>query len=311
MRILRMPLAKKVALFFRPSDGERGWALLSVLWTTALLAMMAAAIETLTVSSVRLERRALEKAHVEAAFDAGLVRAVLGINDSRAANRWRVDGTPQNFSFGGVPMRITIQDDDGLIDLNEADESIIRALFTTSGLDTQTASALTDRVSAWREDPSDEDDDTETLNGGTDADYAAAGRFYKPRHASFQTVKELNLVLGMTPALFKRIEPALTVYSKNANADRNVAPREVLQALLPNDPGQVDKLLAQRAGQMPSGDSDDDDTPPGTISTDESLAGHSFSVRIEALVAGHRSVRNTVIELTEDTDKPFLIQAWE
>jgi general secretion pathway protein K len=307
-------MAKCLPRLFCLGEGERGWALLSVLWTTAMLAMMAAAIQTLTVSSVRLERRALERAHVEAALDAGLVRAVLGINDSRTASRWRIDGMPQNYSFAGVPMRITIQDEDGLIDLNEADESIIKALFATSGLDMQTAQALTDRVSSWREDSSDDDDsDTHSLNGGTDADYATAGRFYKPRHGPFQTVDELNLVLGMTPKLFARIKPALTVYSKNANPDRNVAPREVLQALFQNDPSQVDKFLAQRAGLMPSGQSTDSDdtTAPGTMSSDESVAGHSFTIRIEAQIAGHRSVRNAVIELTEDTNKPYLVEAWE
>ena len=69
---------------------QRGWALISVLWTTAMLGMMAAATQDLTVTSVRTERRALARAHLENDLDAGVARAILALDDSRTGERWRV-----------------------------------------------------------------------------------------------------------------------------------------------------------------------------------------------------------------------------
>ena len=54
------------------ADGQRGWALISVLWTMAMLGMMAAATQDLTVTSVRTERRALARAHLENDLDESL-----------------------------------------------------------------------------------------------------------------------------------------------------------------------------------------------------------------------------------------------
>src|ERR1700693_318896 len=73
---------------------QRGWALISVLWTVAMLGMMAAATQDLTVTSVRTERRALARAHLEDDLDAAVAAAILELDDSRVNNRWRVDGYP-------------------------------------------------------------------------------------------------------------------------------------------------------------------------------------------------------------------------
>lgn len=189
---------------------ERGWALISVLWTTAMLAMMAAATQDLTVTSVRTERRALTRAHLDADLNAAMVRAMLALDDSRIDRRWRIDGYPYPFTYDGVNMMISIQDEDGRFDLNEADDDTLEPLFESVGLDTKSATALSDRIVEWRTNPA--DDDTHTLHGGTDADYAAAGLPWRPRHNDFQTVDELRLVLGVTPALFDKVRPALTVY---------------------------------------------------------------------------------------------------
>ena len=77
--------------------GERGWALVSVLWVVMGLTLLAAGTEALTTTLYSLERRSLTKATVDAALDAGIVRAALGIEAPDIADRWRVDGVPQQF----------------------------------------------------------------------------------------------------------------------------------------------------------------------------------------------------------------------
>ena len=125
---------------------ERGWALISVLWTVAMLAMMAAAAQELTLTSVRTERRALVRAHLEADLDAAVVRALLALQDSRPADRWRVDGYPYKFSYEGVDMTVSVQDEDGKFDLNETDGEDLLPLIQSVSLDSRTASVITDRI---------------------------------------------------------------------------------------------------------------------------------------------------------------------
>lgn len=288
---------------------QRGWALLSVLWVTAMLAMMAAATQALTVTSVRIERRALNEARLDADIKAGIVRAILAINNSRAENRWRVDGVPQNFVFDGVPMTVFIQEETGKVDLNSADPSLLSALFVSVGMKPQDASALSNKISDWR--TATGDADLHRLNGATDADYAAAGLPYRQRHGPFQTIEELNLVLGMTPALFARVKPAVTVYSRSPSIDPNVAPREALGALYPQDPGKVQQILAARMGAGPLNADSGIAGPPGIVPLAISPWGQSFTVTVKAEFGHRRVARSAVALLTGDDDRPYLIQAWE
>src|SRR5205807_604613 len=173
-----------------PEEGgrcnQRGWALISVLWTVAMLGMMAAATQDLTVTSVRTERRALARAHLEDDLDAAVAAAILELDDTRVTNRWRVDGYSYPFAYDGIPMMVSIQDEEGKFDLNESDDDTLAPLFESVGVDSKTAIVLADRIVEWRTEAA--SDDTHTLHGGTDADYA--GLPWRPRHGDFQTVGE-------------------------------------------------------------------------------------------------------------------------
>jgi general secretion pathway protein K len=289
---------------------ERGWALISVLWVTAMLAMMAAATQELTLTSVRTERRALVRAHLDSDLDAAMVRALLALDDDRQSERWRIDGYPYTFSYDGVAMTISVQDEDGKFDLNEADDDTLAPLFQSVGLDTRTANVLADRIVEWRTEPT--SDDAHTLHGGTDADYASAGVPWRPRHDDFQTVSELRLVLGMTPALFDRLRPAVTVYSRNDSPDENLAPRIVLNALNPGNPGAVDKVMAQRAGAFSQTDLRASQTESSaTVDPGSDLSGRSFEVDIDANYAGRHQTRRAVVVMTGDSMRPYLVEHWE
>lgn len=292
-------------------QSQRGWALIAVLWTTAMLGLMAAATQDLTVTSVRTERRALARAHLENDLDAGVARAILALNDNRADQRWRVDSYPYAFTYDGVPMTISIQDEDGKFDLNEADDDTLEPLFVSVGVDEKTAAVLADRIVEWRTDVT--SDDAHTLHGGTDADYGAAGLPWRPRHADFQSVSELNLVLGMTPALFNRIRSDITVYSRNDSPDEDVAPLSVLNALYPGNPTQVQKLLAQHAGTVQAGLGTAPKTDgSATIDPGTDMTGKVFEIDVDASYMQRHETRRVVVLMTADgSAPPYFVQHWE
>jgi general secretion pathway protein K len=182
-------------------------ALVSVLWGVALLSVIATSLLAAGNVSYRLARNGVELSQNDATADAGINRAILALLDPRPDKRWRVDGATQSFAFNGIPMSLAIQDELGRIDLNYADGSLLAALFRSAGLEAGPASSLVDKVLDWR-DPN----PSHRLNGAKQNDYREAGSLYQPRNGPFQSVDELKLVMGVTPELFKRVEPALTVY---------------------------------------------------------------------------------------------------
>src|SRR5215469_2803946 len=108
-----------------PNSDQNGWALVSVLWLLAGLALMASAVQLLTLTSYRMEKHALDAAHAGAILDAGVTHAVVCIGAPRTGDRCPIDGRPFQFQFQGVAMEISVQDERGRFDINEIDESIL------------------------------------------------------------------------------------------------------------------------------------------------------------------------------------------
>jgi general secretion pathway protein K len=104
-------------------------AIVTVLWTIALLTALAVSLLFTGNVSSKLARNALQVAQQDAIAEAAVSRAVLALLDPRVDKRWRPDGAPQDFRFDAVPVRIRIQDELGRIDLNHADESLLINLF--------------------------------------------------------------------------------------------------------------------------------------------------------------------------------------
>jgi len=272
--------------------------------------MMAAATQDLTVTSVRAERRALARAHLENDLDAAVARAILALDDTRVSERRRVDGYSYAFAYDNVPMKVSIQDEEGKFDLNEADDDTLVPLFESAGVDAKTAAVLADRIVEWRTEPT--SDDAHTLHGGTDADYGAAGVPWRPRHADFQSVAELNLVLGMTPALFARIRPEITVYSRNDSPDEDVASQLVLNALYPGNPAQVQKIMSQHSGGIQPGLQSQSNTQGSAIiASGTDLNGRIFEIDVDATWHGRHETRRVVVLMTGGGAKPYLVQHWE
>jgi general secretion pathway protein K len=178
-----------------------------------------------------------------------------------AGEPWRADGTVYAWHFGGGALRAAVESEAGKIDLNAADEALLRGLFLSArwtgpdgapqGLDEAEADALVDAVRDFA-DP----DDLTRLNGAEDRDYLAAGLPWGAKDAAFEAVEELQQVLGMTAPLYQAVAPALTVYTGAKGVDARLAPRQVLLALSAASGGSagteteaqaVDDYLAARA----------------------------------------------------------------
>ena len=216
---------------------------------------------------------------------------------------WRTDGTVYVWPFAGGRVWVSIQDEDGKIDLNTAADELVRGLFLSVGLDEDASSALVDAIADFRD-----GGDLHRLNGAEDRDYADAGRPYGAKDAPFEAVEELQQVLGMTRQIYQRVALALTVHSGRRGIDPRVAPRAALLALRGVGSEEVESFLAAREGG-------NTENLLGAQGNGAVSRERMFTIRAEA-ESGAVFVREAVVELIGARHElfqspPFRIRAWK
>lgn len=221
---------------------EHGVALVIVLWIVTLLTVIASSFLFAMRTETKIVSNGMARAKAEAAAEAAVQRALFEVykpfNDTE---RWQADGVTHQWQYGGAEISVMMQDESGKIDINRAADALLRGLFVSQGATDDEATALIDAIADWR-DP----DNLKRLRGAEEAEYVAAGRTYKPANAPFQSIEELKLVLGMTASLYQRIEPHITIFSRQPGVNAQIATRETLRAIPGVTDAQIDTYIAQR-----------------------------------------------------------------
>ncbi len=221
---------------------SRGIALVIVLWVSVLLAVIASSFILERRSDFLIVRNSASMARAQAAADAGVQRALLdAFRADQSPETWKRDGAVHEWTFDGIPVRVEVRDESGKIDVNSASDALLRGLLISAGLNDDDATRLLDAILDWR-DP----DSLTRPHGAEEAEYRAAGLTYRPANAPFQSIEELQLVLGMRPELYRRIAPMITVFSRQPGVNTTLASREVLLAIPGVTPDVVDQYLATR-----------------------------------------------------------------
>lgn len=239
---------------------ERGFALVAALWVSVLLALAAGAVLQLGRSEVRHATLRTETVRLEAVAD-----AALNLTLARLAGPMEtqppLDGTPVPATVDGVPVMLRVEDETGKVNLNLGDGRLLRLLLAGAGLETETAARMAGRILAWRDPQGD------------------------GRGGPFRSVGELRLVEGVGEALFRQLEPALTVWSDTDWIDPAFASAAVLAAIgaVPPPAGQArPRLLA--------------------------VPGHAYTIRADI---GQAFSRVAVVRLTGQAGRPFLVYRWD
>jgi len=270
---------------------QRGLALVAVLWVVAILALIAAVFMRETRTEIALTRNLAEEAKAEALAEAGVNRAILALLGLDETIPWRVDGTAFAFDYGGGSVRVTLQDEGGKIDLNRAGDAVLQGLFTSVGVGQDAAQHLVDAIADFRD-----ADGLRHLNGAEDAEYARAGLPYDAKDAPFAATEELLQVFGMTPELYARVAPDVTVYSPRRDVNLATAPAAVLSALPYLSTERARSILEQRAAEAGSG---------------RRFRVIAVTVLVEATSAeGGKATREVVLRRSGSGTRPFDIVKW-
>lgn len=212
----------------RPTTTERenGVALLAALWIVALIAALAASFAATTRTESALTRNLADRWQARHRAEAGIQIAVAQLLAGASPRAFCADGRPFKVSFEGYAIEVTVTDEGGKIDLNEAPTTLLSRLFRAVGAPADEATAIADATADWR----DRDSDRRPFGAEND-DYRRAGLAVGAKNAPFETIAELASVKGVTAALFERIRPHVTVHSHSPGLDPLVSTPLALAAV--------------------------------------------------------------------------------
>lgn len=285
---------------------QQGIALVLVLWMTTLLTVIAATFVFSMRTDTLLAQNLVASSRAQAIAEAGVQRALYELFKSGPdLQRWKGDGVPHQWRFADAVVNVVVQDVSGKIDLNFASDALLKGLLKSVGLDEERSNALLDAIVDWRD-----ADDLRRVNGAEAGEYQAAGMKYLPSNAPFETVDELQRVLGMTPELYVKLVEALTVDSRQAGINAAVATKKVLMALPGIDEVAVDAYITLRqealAANLP--------VPPfpqagGFVA---GANGSVYSVRAEAVSPdGAAFIRETVVRINQGAVRKVAFLSWK
>ena len=283
---------------------QRGIALILALWLTVMLTVIASGFAFSMRSEALAARNMISMSQARAAANGAIERTVFEMSRTATPETWKRDGTPHTWKDGDVSLVASATDESARIDLNSANEALLRSLFiNVGGTDPELAAHIADAIQDWRD-----GDDLKRPNGAEEADYRAAGLKYKPANANFETVSDLARVMGVTPAIYARVADTLTVHSRQAGINPLTAPRSVLLALPNTTPEMVDAYLALR-GDALKGNQPAPAFPPAVGFS--SGAGPVWRVRaVATLPDGVTFAREAVVNPSGDVHRPFVALAW-
>jgi len=275
---------------------QRGVALLLVLWACTLLAILLGGYAALARTEGLQARYQFAQTQAHYAAEAGIMRAFYGLQDPLIPNRWIGDGRIYTLQFDQASIKVSAISEGGKVDLNSATPEVLQGLFQAAGMAPAQAQALAGRVAEWRS------ASLVPANVGTHSvAYVAAGLDYGPRYGPFASIEELQLVLGMTPEIYRVVAPDITIWSGNATPDPNTAPPLALAAIPGMTPQQQSAIQAARL----------------TNANDPSMAlntGTTHSIRSEATLADgtHAVLRATMRMQNGQVGKqPYAVLRWQ
>ena len=185
---------------------ENGFALLIVLWSLALLALLGTELMASARTELRRASNIRSSAVLEAEAD-GLVYATI----------FRLmSGSPEQRGVDHLDHASVVLDGRGIVRVtrlagrvipNTASEALLSSLLQRVVVGAKPAASLAAAIVDWRT-----PGQLARPLGAKRPQYRAAGLPYSPPGTPFETVEELRQVLGMTPDLVARLAPHMSVY---------------------------------------------------------------------------------------------------
>jgi general secretion pathway protein K len=151
------------------------------------------------------------------------------------AKKFPLDFTPSACREGDFSFDVRIQDHDGLIDLNAADDQLLALGFASLGFERQTAQALAKAAIRFR--------DNAKLFAGQPGPRSAVGP-PEDKQAPFESVSELQEFSALASTPLQTLHAVFTVDSKRGMISADRAPNRLRAALAGGSSASVTEAAA-------------------------------------------------------------------
>jgi general secretion pathway protein K len=282
---------------------QAGIALVLVLWVITLLTVIAGSFAISTRTNTQLVNNITAQARARALADAGIHRAMYELllpgNDQAS---WKADGKNHVFVMEGAEITVSARPETAKIDLNRANEVLLKGLFVSAGATEEQAQQYLEGILDWRD-----ADELVRPQGAEREQYQSAGLTQVPANADFTSVEDLRLVIGIPPEILRKVTSALTVYSGQPGIDSRVAAPDVLAALPGSSPADIEDYVLTRYDRLTSGNSVEP-FPPAAAFTSTS-EGRVYNLKaFTRMENGERYTRDAIVKLGEPL--PYQILGW-
>jgi general secretion pathway protein K len=283
---------------------QKGIALVLVLWMLALLTIMATGYSRMMRTETMLTANLVHSSQAASLAEAGINIAIAELLKPVQEQAWKTDGTSYEYELDNNIITVKIRAESGKIDLNTARTELLYGLLESVIETEEDLLPLLQAMLDWRD-----KDDLMRNHGAEDEYYRNAGLGYGAKDGPFNSLDELLLVKGFTSELYRKIRPALTIYSHQTGIYPQSAPREALLAIPYMSITAVDSYLEQREA---SNISDQLMALPGADSKYIARGkGAIFSVTSEAKINHTVARLKVVVSLRRNGQQPYSILAWK
>ena len=235
---------------------EVGIALFLVLWVLTLLSVIVGEFCYAMRTEVNITRNFKEMTQSYYIAAAGLNQAISQLiansgkpfkatDENGEADEkipWRVNAEIPAIAFAQGQFEVRIDNESGKVNVNTAGQELLTLILNGFELDDTDKNIIVDSILDWRD-----KDDHHRINGAENDYYRSLPYPYYCKNGDFDSVGELLLVRGMSPAIFYGgLKDRVTVYQDETVKEKvqskiniNAAAPSLLRAL----PGMTDDLV--------------------------------------------------------------------
>lgn len=276
-----------------------------VIWILTLLTLMAGSFAMTMRRDNSVSLAVKSNAEALASAESGIILAQFMLDQPDPELRCLANGTVYRILKPEVEIRVRVQAETGKVDINSTNETQLAALINWAVNDEWQGQRLLNAILDWR----DADDDTRT-QGAEKRQYRLAGLKYGPTNTSFQSLEELQLVLGMNEAIFNTIRPYITVYSGQTEVDLNNASPQLL-AIIARELKErnIDDAALKNRMESEAGDAGEF----GGSEAGFSAGNQTYTIVAEALVRGESlaGLETVIRSQGGGMGQPFQVLDWK
>lgn len=267
---------------------SQGFALITVLWITAFLAVIAGSVSYQARASLGLANNVVASFKTKHAAEGALLLTIDKLVKRDELQGHVLKNPNYNYELDNLVVAVEVSDESGKIDLNLASVDLLKSLFVAIGVNESDSSSIADAIADWRD-----QDNFQRADGAEDQDYSASGLLYEAKDDEFDSIDELSLVLGVTPEIHRRVKPFVTVYAQDLGVNSALASIVVKNA--------VRNIIGTSNAEEASSD------------YETSTGGLIYTLRAKATEpSGLSTVITAIVRLQRgNTYEPFAILGWK